>query len=134
MRFMRNIIRPTPIERTARRMKNAEKAVRRERDDIPLFPELMRFTSASERLDQIDAANMAYWRRIRDCDARMWRKFRRRLYGLPERDRSRFLDYWNAHVMIPGEACYASDTLTNFFDREDWLAEDREEMAKEAAK
>lgn len=28
--------------------------------------------------------------------------------------------------MIPGEACYACDTLLHFFKRDDWLKEDIE--------
>ena len=124
MRFQRINIRPTKIARTVRRVKNAERAIQKERDNIPLFPDLVRFKSADERLNHIDEVQIAYWQNIRDCDARTWRKFRRRLYGLPEADRQKFLDIWNAHVMIPGEAYYASDTLTNFFNREDWRRED----------
>ena len=134
MRFKRFNIRPTKIARTVRRVKNAERAIQKEREEVPLFPELVRFKNADERLNHLDEVQIAYWQKIRDCDARMWRKFRRRLYGLPETDCQKFLDYWNAHVMIPGEACYASDTLTNFFNREDWRQEDIAAIQKGGAK
>lgn len=134
MRFKRFNIRPTKIARTVRRVKNAERAIQKEREEIPLFPELVRFKSADERLNHLDEVQIAYWQNIRNCDARMWRKFRRRIYGLPEADRQKFLDYWNSHVMIPGEACYASDTLANFFKREDWRQEDIAAIQKGGAK
>lgn len=128
MRFMRELLRPTPLERTARRMANMEKAVRRERDDIPLFPEMVRFSSASDRFAHFDRANMEYVQRLRDGDARTWRKFRRRLYSLSPEERRRFLEYWNAG-MAPATAANASDALVAFFRRMDWRIEDWESTA-----
>ena len=119
-RFARCPMRPSHIERTSRRIKNAERAVAKERDDIPLFPELVRFRSADERLTHLDDVNMAYWQRQRDLEADTWRKFRARLASLPGHERARFLAYWNSHTMIPATAYYASDTLTNFLGRADW--------------
>ena len=124
MRFQRFPFHPSPINRTSRRVKNAERAIQRERDDVPLFPEMMRFKTADERLDYIDRVQIEYWQRMRDADALTWRKFRKRLYGLDREARQRFLDYWNSRKMIPGVACYASDTLTSFLGREDWIMED----------
>lgn len=131
MRFQRFKVRPSPIERTARRVRNAERSIQRERDDIPLFPELVRFKSVDERLRHLDNMTMAYWQRIRDASAKTWRKFRRRLYSLPEADIDKFLAYWNTRVMIPGEAHYASDTLTHFFQREDWRIADTSEIQEQ---
>ncbi len=124
MRFQRFNIRPAKIPRTVRRVKNAERAIQKERDNIPLFPELVRFKSADERLNHLDEVQIAYWKNIRDHLASTWRKFRRRLYGLPESDRQKFLSYWNSRTMQPGQAYCASDALTNFFNREDWRKED----------
>jgi len=124
MRFKRFPFHPSPMVRTARKIKNAARAVRRELDSVALFPELARYSSVEERLNQIDATSIRYWQRMRDADAETWRKFRRRFASLRQEDQERFLEYWNAHVMFPGEACYASDTLTIFFKRDDWIAED----------
>ncbi len=130
MRFKRFPFHPTPIVRTVRRVKNAERAVQKDKDDIPLFPEMARFQNADERLDHLDKVNISYWQKIRDSDAHMWRKFRRRLYSLSCNERLRFLEYWNTHFMIPGEACYASDTLTQFFNLDEWRNEDIAEICK----
>lgn len=132
MRFKRFPFHPSPIARTKRRIMNAEKAIQRERDDIPLLLELVRFKTADERLDHIDAVQLRYWQAIRYSDSRMWLKFRRRLRSLPDGMQRAFLDYWNTHTMIPGEACYACDTLTQFFKRDDWIKEDIELIRKKA--
>lgn len=124
MRFQRFDIRPGKIPRTTRRLKNAEKAIERERDSIPLFPELVRFKTVEQRLDHLDDCQIRYWQNIRDQLAQTWRKFRQRLYGLPEAERQRFLDYWNSRTMTPAQAYCASDALTNFFHRDDWRSED----------
>ena len=128
MRFTPMTIRPTPIERTSRRIKAAEKAVKRELEKYPLFPELARFNNAEMRLNQLDDLSKSYWQNIRDEEARTWRKFRRRLRSLDSSEQERFLDYWNSHGMIPGTAHYASDTLTLFFNRNDWRLEDIKEI------
>lgn len=128
MRFKRFPFHPCPMVRTARKIKNAERAVQRELDSIPLFPKLARYSTAEQRLDQIDASMMVYWKSMRDHDAKTWKKFRKRLASVPQEEAQRFLKYWNAHVMFPGEACYASDTLTMYFQREDWRKEDIREI------
>ena len=128
MRFIRMILRPTPLERTERRRKAAERAVARELEKFPLFPELAHFQNADERLDHMDNKNKEHFQNIRDDAAHTWRKFRRRLASLPLQEQERFLDYWNSHTMFPGEAWYASDTLTGFFNRDDWRKEDIEEI------
>ena len=128
MRFTRITFRPTPIERTPRRIKAAEKAVKKELDKYPLFPELARFSNVDMRLEQLDDTSRRYWQNIRNQEAYTWRKFRRRLRTLDLQEQERFLNYWNSHNMIPGTAHYASDTLTQFFNRNDWRLEDIKEL------
>ena len=123
MRFQHFDIRPGKIPRTTRRLKNAKKAIERERDSIPLFPELVRFKTAEQRLDHLDEVQIAYWQGIRDHEAATWRKVRRRLYTLTDYERARFLVYWNSHG-CPGTASNASECLRAFFRREDWRLED----------
>lgn len=104
-------------------MRNAARAIQREIDQIPLFPELVRFKSVEERLDHLDDVQIAYWQGIRDHEAATWRKVRRRLYSLNDYEMARFLAYWNSHG-CPGTACNASELLRAFFRREDWRLED----------
>ena len=119
------IPRATVPPRTKRRIANAEKAVRRELDSVPLFPELARFSSAEERLDQQERMELDCLRRIRHEEAAGWWRLRRRLLQLAPAERDRFLDYWNNSTMVPAEACYANDVLFHMFPRLDWYIEDR---------
>lgn len=112
------------VARTKRRIANAEKAVRRELDSTPLFPELARFTSAEERLDQQERMELDRLRKIRHAEAEGWFLLRRRLLQLDPGERASFLDYWNASTMIPAESSYALDSLFNMFPRLDWYVED----------
>ncbi len=128
MRFRREI-KATPPQRTKRRIANAEKAVRKEREEVALFPELCRYKSAEERLKQQEEIGIRYWQEIRDESARSWRKFRRRFYSLREDERMRFLAYWNK-AYLPGDAHYANDCLSHMFNREDWREEDMAEIRR----
>lgn len=119
------IPRPSHIQRTRARIRNAERAVRREMDSVPLFPELARFTTAEQRLDYLDDVGIDYWKRIRSEEAARWRRLRRRLLQLEPVDRDRFLDYWNNATMLPAEAGYALEALFRMFPRRDWYVEDR---------
>lgn len=110
--------------RSARRIANAQKAVQRELDSVPLFPELARFSSAEERLDQQERMELDRQRRIRSFEAECWFKLHRRLRQLSAVRRKRFLDYWNGSSMIPAEGSHACDTLFQMFPRPDWYRED----------
>ncbi len=110
--------------RSSRRIANAQKAVQRELDSVPLFPELARFSSAEERLDQQERMELDRLRRIRHEEAAGWWRLRRRLLQLASADRDRFLDYWNNSTMVPAEAGYANDVLFHMFPRLDWYIED----------
>lgn len=92
MRFTRMTFRPTPIERTPRRIKAAEKAVKKELDKYPLFPELARFSNVDMRLEQLDDISRRYWQNIRNQEAYTWRKFRRRLRTLDLQEQERFFE------------------------------------------
>jgi len=118
------IPRATVAQRTKARIRNAERAVRRELDSVPLFPELARFSSAEERLDQQERMELDRLRRIRYEEAAGWWRLRRRLLQLAPVDRDRFLDYWNNSTMVPAEAGYANDVLFHMFPRLDWYIED----------
>lgn len=118
------IPRATVAQRTKARIRNAERAVRRELDSVPLFPELARFSSAEERLDQQERMELDRLRRIRHEEAAGWWRLRRRLLQLAPVERDRFLDYWNNSTMVPAEAGYANDVLFHMFPRLDWYIED----------
>lgn len=118
------IPRATVPPRTKRRIANAEKAVRRELDSTPLFPELARFKTAEERLDQQDRNQVDQWTTIRRSEAAGWWRLRRRLLQLTPADRDRFLDYWNNATMLPAESANALGALFRMFPRLDWYIED----------
>ena len=112
-------------KRSARRIAAAERAVRRELDSTPLFPELARFTTAEERLDATDRMAFDSLARIRRLEAECWRKLHRRLNELSAEQRRRFLEYWNMHTMTPALGCNACDALFDMFPRKEWYREDR---------
>ena len=120
----RRVPRAEMPKRSARRIANAQKAVRRELDAVPLFPELARFRTAEERLDQQDQIQVDQWTTIRRSEAAGWHRLHHRLRQLPSADRDRFLDYWNNATMLPAEAGYANDVLFHMFPRLDWYIED----------
>lgn len=121
----RRISRAEMPRRTARRLANAQKAVQRELDSVPLFPELARFSSAEERLDAVERTEYKRLARLRGCEACAWLTLHRRLRQLSDDRRRRFLDYWNGCAMVPAEGCYACDSLFQMFPRPDWYREDR---------
>ena len=122
---MRRIPRAEMPKRTMRRIKNAQKAVQREKESVALFPELARFKSVEERLDAQD--KMAFDALIgrRKAEAEAWLKVRRRLRELPPDKQERFVEHWNTRTMVPAEGVNACTAIFQMFPRPDWYLEDR---------
>jgi len=98
---------PVTMERrawTPLRIKAAERAVQREADKMALFPELRRFTTVEERMENMDNREDVICQRLRNCRARMWREVRAFVRGLPEEDRNRLLEKWNTRFTPGGPA------------------------------
>ena len=99
------------MERTGRRLAAARRAVQRDKDATPLFPEMARHQTAAERLDALDNG------RNRDCRierarlAAKWREARRQLAALRPLTRAGILRYWNGTGIVPREPHYLLDEI-----------------------
>ncbi len=98
---------PITMERrewTPLRVKAAERAVRREAENMPLFPELRRVHTVEQRMEQMDIRADIIAQRLRAGRAKMWREARAFLRALPQADRERLLAKWNTRFMPGGPA------------------------------
>lgn len=95
---------------TPQRLRAAERAVRRDKDSVALFPDLARHNTAQERVEQIDADNAAMVQRWRDIEAQTWKRSRRLLRSLPELLRATITAKWQAG-WLPGSASYLADLI-----------------------
>lgn len=73
-----------PREITAARLRRSERVLARERAALPLFAEKLAADqdSPAERLNRLDAAEVAHWQRVRDDRAKVWRRSRQILRDL----------------------------------------------------
>lgn len=110
IRFRRLGLRPTPLERSAGRIKAAERAVTREAADFPLFPELRRWTCADDRMTDMERQSAAFVQRIRDSHSVTWRAVRHTLRRVPRTQRIGILLYWR-QCSCPAESYYLADIL-----------------------
>ena len=97
---------------TKRRLAAAARALRREREECPLFADDIAEDQPNpeERVRTIDAAQAAYWQRIRDYNARTWRAARRILNSLPAEERDRLRAEWQS-APYPASASSFADFL-----------------------
>lgn len=86
---------------TPLRVKAAERAVIREAECMPLFPELRRVCSVEQRMQQMDNRADMITQRLRSGRAKRWRDARRFLRSLDYVDRQRLLAKWNT-AFTPG--------------------------------
>jgi hypothetical protein len=93
MRFTR-YPRGETYQLTPRRLAAARRAVQREKDRYPLFPELLTHQTAEERLDAIATSRADWWQDMRDHQAKQWRRARKSLRRLPARPRAAITRYW----------------------------------------
>lgn len=97
----------TPREITPRRVAAAARAVRREADAMPLFPELRRFTSTEERLNQVQEDGAAAIGRMRDFQAAAWREARAILRGeMRQSQAAGIMAYWQGGWSGPRTGTY----------------------------
>jgi hypothetical protein len=97
---------------TERRLHAARRALARERESCPLFADDIadEQPTPEQRVQAMDAQQVAHWQRIRDYNARTWRAARRILHSLPAAERDRLLAEWQA-APYPGGAHYLADFL-----------------------
>lgn len=104
---------------TARRIAAARRAAQRERDAVPLFPELARYRTTEERMAVVNKEEDAWLASCRDFRAAQWRKARRLLAGMPETRRRGFLALWNRGI-YPAEPCYLLDVIHGLRHESPW--------------
>jgi hypothetical protein len=92
-----------------RRLQAAARALAREREDWPLFAEEIAEgqPTPEERVQTMDAMQVAHWQRIRQHAADTWRAARRILFSLPAEQRDRLLAEWQAAPYPAGAASFA---------------------------
>jgi len=104
MRFTR-YSKGEPYEITPRKLAAARRAVQKEKDHNPLFPELLKHQTAEERLATIAVERETWWQEMRDRHAKLWRKARQALRELPPGPRAAIKRYWNI-CGRPGDPVY----------------------------
>jgi hypothetical protein len=92
-----------PYEATPRKLAAARRAVQREKDRYPLFPELLKHRTAEEKLASIAAERESWWQQMRDHHAKLSRKARRALRELPAGPGAAIKRYWQNGRVGPGE-------------------------------
>ena len=112
MRFNRspwtkNEIRP----RSPQRIAAARRAVQRDKDAVPLFPEMVKHHTADERLRAMEVGAVEWHCEMRASRAATWREARRRLYALPPLTHAGVLRYWSSDSWIPRDPSYLADLI-----------------------
>jgi hypothetical protein len=90
---------------TSRKLAAARRAVQREKDRYPLFPELLKHQTAEDRLTSIAVERERWWQEMRLRQAKLWRKARKALGELPTRPRAAIKRYWKI-CGCPGDSVY----------------------------
>ena len=90
---------------TPRKLAAARRAVQREKDRYPMFPELLKHQIAEDRLASIANEQEAWWQQMRDRQANGWRKARQSLNRLPAGPRAAIKRYWKI-CGCPGDTVY----------------------------
>jgi hypothetical protein len=90
---------------TSRKLAAARRAVQREKDRYPLFPELVKHQTAENRLTSIAVERERCWQEMRDRHAKLWRRARQALRGLPPGPRAAITRYWQI-CGFPGDPIY----------------------------
>jgi|6_EtaG_2_1085325.scaffolds.fasta_scaffold00065_64 hypothetical protein len=99
---------------TSRRLANATRALRREREKRPLFAaQLAQEQETPEaRILAIATAAIEQEQRFRDLAARHWREARARLAAMPDEKRAQLLALWETSF-CPPDASYFADYTRN---------------------
>ena len=97
-------------EWTPRRIAAAKRAVIRQKDATPLFPELARHQTVEDRIAAVDANYVDFCQRFRAFEAESWRRARRELRELPRVARMGVLFYWGI-CRCPGTPVYLLELL-----------------------
>lgn len=126
MRFQR-FPRCEQPQATPQRIAAARRAVEADREKCGLFPEMMQFKTAEDRVDAILTGRVNYWQEMRDRHAKSWREARQALNQLRPLQRQGLLLYWQTGP-YPGSPEYLRSMITQALHGKCWwhqLAERR---------
>lgn len=79
---------------TKGRLHAAQRAVQREKDKTPLFPDMSDYQTVDDRVKDIDETEKEFLARMRADHCRLWRKVRRALRAMRPSLRLGVLTYW----------------------------------------
>jgi hypothetical protein len=111
MKFDRYDVKGAARSRSPQRIHAAKRAVSKEAEDMALFPEMRRYSTPEERLDQVDGNSADFTARMRQFLARTWRDGRARLRALPPERRAIVMEHWNSNWGPKREASYFADLV-----------------------
>src|SRR5215469_16792509 len=94
-----------PYKITPRKLAAARRAVQKEKDRYPLFPELLKYQTPEERLASIADERETWWHEMHDRHAKLWKKARQALRELPAGPRAAIKRYWKI-CGCPGDPVY----------------------------
>lgn len=103
---------------TPRRLAAAKRALRRQADALPLFSEQIKDEQPTpeERIKSFDNSHAEFAQRLRDHDAKSWRKARVQLRSLPREEQEVVLTFWNKSSM-PANAGYFATVMHNYIEQ-----------------
>jgi hypothetical protein len=100
-----------PYQITSRKLSAARRAVQREKDRYPLFPELVKHQAAEDRLASIAVERETWWQEMRAHQAQLWRKARQPLRDLPTGPRAAIKRYCASATQTISSTIWTSTTL-----------------------
>jgi hypothetical protein len=83
-----------PYEVTPRKLAAARRAVQKEKQRYPLFPELLKHQTAEERVTAIAIERERWWQQMRDHRVKQWRRARQALGDLRPGPCAAIKRYW----------------------------------------
>ncbi|WP_066119369.1 hypothetical protein [Geminocystis sp. NIES-3709] len=100
---------------TNRRLANSKKALKKQRDALPLLANWVEKSQPSpeERILNFDDATATYWQRLRANRAKDWIMCRQIIRSAP--NTQEFLEYWN-NCNLPKDPCYLLEILRTKFN------------------
>jgi len=116
----REIYKEIPRGPTPRRLAAAKRALRRQRDKLPLFADEIAAgqPTPEERIKYFDEMHVEWLKRRRKYTASVWRRARKALREMDEAEQRRLLKFWNEDWLGPRDACYFADLVRNWDKRE----------------
>lgn len=95
---------------SAQRVRLANIAVQKQRDAMPLFPEMVTDKTVSDRMQRMDTRETEMVTKMRGFESMMWRRARAAVRALTPEQRAAFLAKWNTGP-YPATGCYVLTVL-----------------------